>query len=131
MRELVVDSVADTVADEVTDGMADTATDIGADSAGGSSHAGAPPHASAATPARVVLTSGFSQRYTGGIKTFDIEAKTLRGIIKAMETRFPGVGEILEEETSVVIDGEMHEVVYTQPVKPGSEVFFLPRIEGG
>ena len=73
-------------------------------------------------PARVVLTSGFSQRYTGGIKTFDIEAKTLRAVIKAMEARYPGVGEILEEETSVVIDGEMHEVVYTQPLKPGSEV---------
>ena len=131
----MVDSTADSVANEVTEGVAgiaaDTAADIGADSAGGRSHAGAPPRASATTPARVVLTSGFSQRYTGGIKTFDIEAKTLRAIIKAMETRFPGVGEILEEETSVVIDGEMHEVVYTQPIKPGSEVFFLPRIEGG
>ena len=86
---------------------------------------------SARAPARVVLTSGFSQRYTGGVKQFEIEAATLRGVIKTMEARFPGIGNILEEETSVVIDGEMHEVVYTQPLKPGCEVFFLPRIEGG
>ena len=82
-------------------------------------------------PARVVFTSGFSQRHTCGVKQFEIEAATLRGVIKAMEARFPGIGDILEEETSVVIDGEMHEVVYTQPIKPGCEVFFLPRIEGG
>lgn len=84
-----------------------------------------------ATPARVVFTAGFSQRYTDGVKEFAIEASTLRGVIKAMETRYPGLGDILEEETSVAIDGEIHEVVYTQPLRPGCEVFFIPRIEGG
>jgi len=44
---------------------------------------------------------------------------------------FPGLGETLEEETSIAIDGVIHEVDYTQPVKPGAEVFFIPRIEGG
>ena len=84
-----------------------------------------------ALPARVVLTTGFSQRYTGGVKEFAVEAATLRGVLKAMDVRFPGLGEILEEETSVAIDGEIHEVVYTQPIRPGCEVFFIPRIEGG
>ena len=86
---------------------------------------------SPAQPARVVLTTGFSQRYTGGVKEFAIEAATLRGVLKAMDARFPGLGEILEEETSVAIDGEIHEVVYTRPIRPGCEVFFIPRIEGG
>ena len=86
---------------------------------------------SPAQPARVVLTTGFSQRYTGGVKEFAIEAATMRGVLKAMDVRFPGLGEILEEETSVAIDGEIHEVVYTQPIRPGCEVFFIPRIEGG
>lgn len=84
-----------------------------------------------ALPARVVLTTGFSQRYTGGVKEFAVEAGTLRGVLKAMDARFPGLGEILEEETSVAIDGEIHEVVYAQPIRPGCEVFFIPRIEGG
>lgn len=82
-------------------------------------------------PARVVLTSGFSQRYTGGVKEFAIEASNLRGILKAMEARFPGLAEILEEETSIAIDGEIHELLYSQPIRPGCEVFFIPRIEGG
>jgi molybdopterin converting factor small subunit len=84
-----------------------------------------------AAPARVVLTTGFSQRYTGGVKEFAIEAINLRGILKAMEARFPGLGEILEEETSIAIDGEIHELLYSQPIRPGCEVFFIPRIEGG
>jgi hypothetical protein len=82
-------------------------------------------------PARVVLTRGYSNRYTGGVTEFTIEARTLRGIIKAMDEMFPGLGEHLEEETTVAIDGEIHEVAYGHPVAPGSEVFFLPKLEGG
>jgi sulfur-carrier protein len=85
----------------------------------------------AEAPARVVFTAGFSNRYTGGVKEFEVEARTLRGVIKAMDTLFPGLGHHLEEETTVAIDGEIHEIDYTRPVRPGSEVFFIPRIEGG
>ena len=84
-----------------------------------------------ATPARVVFTSGFSRRYTGGVKEFEVEAINLRGVIKEMDRRYPGLGEHLEEETTVAIDGELHEVGYYQPLRPGSEVFFIPKIEGG
>jgi len=58
-------------------------------------------------------------------------AKELRGVIKAMDKLFPGLGEHLEQETTVAIDGELHEIAYGQPVKPGAEVFFIPKIEGG
>ena len=84
-----------------------------------------------ATPARVVFTSGFSRRYTGGVKEFEVVAATLRGVIKEMDRRYPGLGEHLEEETTVAIDGELYEVSYYQPLQPGSEVFFIPKIEGG
>lgn len=81
--------------------------------------------------ARVVFTSGFSRRYTGGVTEFAVEATTLRGVIREMDRRFPGLGEHLEQETTVAIDGELHEVGYTQAIGPGSEVFFIPRLEGG
>ena len=82
-------------------------------------------------PARVVFTGGFSRRYTGGVTEFAVVAKTLGGVIKEMDRRYPGLGEHLEEETTVAIDGEIHEVGYFQAVRPGSEVFFIPKIEGG
>jgi molybdopterin synthase sulfur carrier subunit len=81
--------------------------------------------------AKVLFTTGFSRRYTGGVREFDVEASNLRAVIKAMDKLFPGLGEHLEEETTVAIDGELHEIGYGQPVKPGAEVFFIPKIEGG
>ena len=84
-----------------------------------------------AQPARVVFTGDFSNRYTGGVKEFEIEAKNLRTIIKVLDERYPGLGEHLEKETTVAIDGEIHEITYFQPVRPGCEIFFIPKIEGG
>ena len=82
--------------------------------------------------AQVTLTSGFSRRYTGGKREFEIEAKNLRAVIKALDTMYPGLGEHLEEETTVAIDGAIHDAPgYFQKLKPGSEVFFIPKLEGG
>ena len=81
--------------------------------------------------ARVVLISSLSRDYTAGAKEFAIEAGTLRGVIKAMNDLYPGLGEHLEEETSVAIDGEIHEVGYYHRLRPGCEIFFIPKIEGG
>jgi len=80
---------------------------------------------------RVVLSGGVSTEHTGGVKEFEIEARNLGGVIKAMEARFPGLGELLEEETTVAIDGEIHEPAYFQLLKDGCEVYFLPKIEAG
>lgn len=80
---------------------------------------------------RVVLSTGDSMNLTGGEKAFDIEARNLRGVIAEMESRYPGIGEYLEEETTVAIDGEIHETAYFQPLREGAEVYFLPKIEAG
>ena len=80
---------------------------------------------------RVVFSTGDSMRYTGGEKEFEVEARNLRGVIREMEERFPGLGEYLEEETTVAIDGEIHETAYFQPLRDDAEVYFLPKIEAG
>ena len=41
-------------------------------------------------------------------------SRNLRGVIKAMDARFPGLGAYLEEETTVAIDGQIHETAYFQ-----------------
>jgi molybdopterin converting factor small subunit len=82
--------------------------------------------------AQVTLTSGFSRRYTGGRREFEIEAKTLRDVIRALDKMYPGLGEHLEEETTVAIDGAIHDAPgYFQKLHDGSEVFFIPKLEGG
>src|SRR5262249_26572759 len=84
-----------------------------------------------AMAARVVFTAGFSQRYTGGVREFQVEAKNLRGIIREMDRLYPGLGEHLVEETTVAIDGAIHETAYFQPIREGCEIFFIPKLEGG
>jgi sulfur-carrier protein len=82
--------------------------------------------------AQVTLTSGFSRRYTGGRREFEIEAKSIRDVIKALDKMYPGLGDHLETETTVAIDGAIHdEPGYFQKLREGSEVFFIPKLEGG
>ena len=80
---------------------------------------------------QVRFTEGFARAFTGGVREFEVEARLLRDVIRAMNERFPGLGERLVEETTVAIDGMMHETAYFQPVPPGGEVFFIPQLEGG
>ena len=70
---------------------------------------------------QVRFTEGFARAFTGGVREF----------VRAMNERVPGLGERLVEETTVAIDGMMHEPAYFQPVPPGGEVFFFPKLEGG
>ena len=82
-------------------------------------------------PATVSFTAGFARKYTNGVREFTVEAANLRGVIKAMDAMFPGLAHALEEETTVAINGELHETGYFQLVPDDAEVFFIPRIEGG
>jgi len=86
----------------------------------------------AMSTAHVVLSSGFSRRYTGGAREFDIEATTMRDVLKELDRRYPGIHDHLVEETTVAIDGEIHdEPAYFQKVRDGCEIFFIPKLEGG
>lgn len=81
--------------------------------------------------ARVVLTSGLGNRYTGGQAEFEIEAKNVRALIRALDRRFPGLGPELEAEMAVAIDGEIFQDPLLEPIQSDSEVYFLPKIKGG
>jgi len=43
----------------------------------------------------------------------------------APDRLYPGLGHHLEEETTVAIDGAIHETAYFPPIRPGCEVFFV------
>lgn len=80
---------------------------------------------------KVVLTDGLARKYTGGEKMLDIDAGNVRGIIKALDACFPGIGEALGAGISVAIDGEIYQDAFLETVGPDSEICFLPRIAGG
>ena len=53
------------------------------------------------------------------MRELTVEARNLRGVIKAMDQLYPGLGNHLEEETTVAIDGALHETACFQPIREG------------
>ena len=81
-------------------------------------------------PVKVTL-GGAIRPWTEGGETFEFKVGTLRGVLRELDRLYPGLGHVLEEDTAVAIDGVIHDIIYTQPLRPGCEVFFIPKIESG
>lgn len=68
---------------------------------------------------------------TDGLADVDIDASTVRRLIKKLDERFPGMGERLTEGTSVSIDGEIIADAIYEDLPEDAEVHFLPTLAGG
>ncbi|MFV0523488.1 MAG: MoaD/ThiS family protein [Acidimicrobiales bacterium] len=78
----------------------------------------------------VHLASGFRD-LTGGVADVEVDATDVRGVIRALDRRFPGIAARLDEGTSVAIDGDIVPDAGFEPVPDGAEIHFLPTISGG
>jgi sulfur-carrier protein len=81
--------------------------------------------------ARVILTYHSARLFTGGQKEHDVPGQTVRHIVRALDERFPGIGEHLQVGVAVAIDGVIHQNALLEEVGPDAEVCFMPAIEGG
>ena len=75
--------------------------------------------------------AGELQRLAGGRKEVEVKAASYRQLLKALDARFPGVGDRLREGGAVPIDGEIFQEPFLESIGEDREVFFLPRIEAG
>jgi sulfur-carrier protein len=80
--------------------------------------------------ARVVLTKGLTQ-FTGGERELELEASSIRQLLRQLGDRHPALAPHLEEGVAVVIDGEIYQDAWLEPIPPGSEVHVIPKIAGG
>jgi molybdopterin converting factor small subunit len=69
--------------------------------------------------------------YGGGQEEFEVEATNIRQLLTALGQACPKLAPILEAGVAVAIDGEIYRNDWFHEVKPGSEVYILPRIAGG
>ena len=73
----------------------------------------------------------------GGLEQVEVAGATVRQIVRALEVRFPGVGERLCERDglrpglTVAVNGTVSSLAMLQKVPDGSEVHFLPAVGGG
>ncbi len=80
---------------------------------------------------RVVLTNELGQRFAGGDTTLDLDVKTIGALIRALDRRYPGIGEIIRNESAIAIDGQIFQDALYEPIGPDSEVYFVRAIRGG
>ena len=81
--------------------------------------------------ARVIIASQMCRPYLGDVTELEVEAATVRALIKELERRYPGLGEQVDESMAVAIDGVICQDTYLEPIQPDSEVCLIPKIAGG
>ena len=66
-----------------------------------------------------------------GQKVLQIEAETIRELLRKLTERYPGLSGPIENEVAVVIDGVVYHDDWSQPLPKGAEVFLMRRLAGG
>ncbi len=80
--------------------------------------------------ARVSISSD-GRGFTGGVAELEVEAADVRGLILALDVRFPGLGDYVQRRMAIAIDGEIHQNAWVEALRPDAEVFLIPKIGGG
>lgn len=70
------------------------------------------------------------RHHTGGVATIKCVAENYRDMLIELEAAHPGLRAQLEE-LAVAIDGQIYQDAWLEALTPASEVFFMPKIEGG
>jgi|TARA_B100000768_G_scaffold173936_1_gene183697 hypothetical protein len=78
---------------------------------------------------KVVLSENFVA-LTGGCRELHLPVDNYRDVIAELITRWPQLEPLLER-SSVAIDGLIYQDAMYETLQNDSEVFFMPRIEGG
>ena len=67
---------------------------------------------------------------TGGQRAVEMPAETYRDLLAGLLERWPDLADPLER-SAVAIDGQIYQDAFLEPLQPHSEIYFMPRIEGG
>jgi molybdopterin converting factor small subunit len=78
---------------------------------------------------RVVLANPMVE-VTQGQREMQLAVDNFRELTFTLIERWPAIQELLER-SAVAIDGQIYQDAFAEPLRADSEVFFMPRIEGG
>ena len=80
--------------------------------------------------ATVSLSSGF-QDAAEGAASVEIEAATVRELLRLMVERYPKMERLFDEGVAVSINGDIYRDIRDLAIPDGAEIFLLPRLQGG
>ena len=72
----------------------------------------------------------FLLSHTGGTRELELDCRSYCSMVRELEARWPGIGEALKD-TAVAIDGQICQDAWLESLGTASEVYFMPRMEGG
>ncbi|MEM9623452.1 MAG: MoaD/ThiS family protein [Pseudomonadota bacterium] len=78
-----------------------------------------------------VQLSGAFRDALDGAASVQIEAATIRELLRKLKERYPRLHDPIEAGVAVSINGNIFRDNWGEPIPPGAEVFLLPRIPGG
>ena len=78
----------------------------------------------------VSLSSGYRDA-VGGAASVEIEATTVRELIRLLLERYPDMERHFDEGVAVSINGEIYRDIRDLQIPEDAEVFLLPRLQGG
>ena len=77
------------------------------------------------------------QAFTDGQETVEMEGRTVRRLILALDEAYPGLkdalmdGDRFKPGIAVAVNGQVSQLGPLQPLEADNEVFFVPAIGGG
>jgi molybdopterin synthase sulfur carrier subunit len=78
-----------------------------------------------------VQLSGGLRDAADGVSSINIEARTIRELMRKFGEKFPHMAASLQDEVAVSINGQVFRDNWNQVIPSDAEVFLLPRIPGG
>lgn len=78
-----------------------------------------------------VSLSGSLRDAADGAATLQVEAATIRELLRKIAERYPRMQRHIDQGVAVSIDGNIFRDNWGEPIPDGAEVFLLPRIQGG
>jgi molybdopterin converting factor small subunit len=67
----------------------------------------------------------------GGAASIDIEAETIRELMRKLEERYPKIERHLEAGVAVAINGQIFRDNWSERIPRDAEVVLMPRLQGG
>ena len=68
---------------------------------------------------------------TGGRTTVEIEATTIRELLRKLKEQYPETAPFIRSGIAVSIDGLLYRDSWETKLPPSAEIYLLPRIAGG
>ena len=75
--------------------------------------------------------TGSLRSSANGEAVVEINASTIRELLSKLLETYPGMEEYMELGIAVSIDGEIYRDSPSKKLPVGSEIFLLPRLQGG